>query len=214
MGHIKVWKSITPTGGATTERVSTKRQLEGAKQSMGVHHPNLRGHTKMWESITPTRGASQDMGVHHANLSGHTKRWVYHSNSRGQTSHYGILHFGGPPLVGVMDSHAFVCPLDLGYVLRPFGNTEPWESTTPTGWARPKLRSPSPKVEAPHQSVGAITPTQGATSKRESPSPQITWPHHSMVVHHPNSGGQTEVWDSTTPIPGATPRPGSPSHQL
>ena len=30
---------------------SPSRQLDGPRQSMGVHHPNSRAHTKMWESM-------------------------------------------------------------------------------------------------------------------------------------------------------------------
>ena len=30
---------------------SPSRQLEGPRQSVGVHHPNSRAHTKMWESM-------------------------------------------------------------------------------------------------------------------------------------------------------------------
>ena len=30
---------------------SPSRQLEGPRQSMGVHHPNSKAHTKMWESM-------------------------------------------------------------------------------------------------------------------------------------------------------------------
>ena len=30
---------------------SPSRQLEGARQSGGVHHPNSRLHTKVWESM-------------------------------------------------------------------------------------------------------------------------------------------------------------------
>ena len=39
-GRTKVWGSFTG--------------FQGPRQSVGVHHPNLRGHTKVWESITPT----------------------------------------------------------------------------------------------------------------------------------------------------------------
>ena len=50
------------------KRGSLSPQLEGPRQSVGVHppnsrgvevhHRNSRGRTKAWESITPTRGAS------------------------------------------------------------------------------------------------------------------------------------------------------------
>ena len=30
---------------------SSSHQLEGPRQSLGVHHPNSRAHTKVWESM-------------------------------------------------------------------------------------------------------------------------------------------------------------------
>ena len=30
---------------------SPSRQLEGPRQSLGVHHPNSKAHTKVWESM-------------------------------------------------------------------------------------------------------------------------------------------------------------------
>ena len=66
---------------------SPSPQLAGPCQSVGVHHPNLRGHTNEWESINPTEGAmakrgspslqlqgpQRSVGVHHPNLRGHTE---------------------------------------------------------------------------------------------------------------------------------------------
>ena len=42
------------TGHSTVVRQkpgSLSCQLEGPRQSMGVHHPNSRAHTKVWESM-------------------------------------------------------------------------------------------------------------------------------------------------------------------
>ena len=98
-GHPKAWQSICPTRGATPKRGSPYPQLEGPRQSVGVHIPNSRGHAKAWESISPTRGATpkrgspypqlegprQSAGVHIPNSRGHAKAWESISPTRGAT---------------------------------------------------------------------------------------------------------------------------------
>ena len=49
---------------------------------------------------------------------------------------------------------------------------------------------------------------------RGSPSPQLKGPYSSVGVHHPNSRGHTQAWESITPTQGAILKRGSPSPQL
>ena len=41
---------------------SSSRQLEGPRQSVGVHHPNSRAHTKVWESMVKMSKKKSEKG--------------------------------------------------------------------------------------------------------------------------------------------------------
>ena len=78
----------------------------------------------------------------------------------------------------------------------------------PEGWGEVCARGAGGLAEPAPRAWG----TAGtAPAKRGRPTPQLEGPHQSVGVHHPNSRGHTEVWESITPTRGVTPKCGSPS---
>ena len=63
---------ISRTREATPKRGSPYPQLEGPRQSVGFHIPNLRSHAKAYPQL---EGPRQSVGVRIPNSRGHAKTW-------------------------------------------------------------------------------------------------------------------------------------------
>ena len=134
---------------------------------MGVSSRNSSSRTKEWESVSPTQGNhAKSMGVH-------------------------IPTLGATPKCGS------VCPQLEGLdqivrvrIANSRGQTDVWESASPSQGAPQKSGSPYPVLKGTTPKAWEfVSSSQGATPKCGSRYPELKRPHESVGVHIPISRG-------------------------